>query len=360
MKWFDCKLEGYDMKKIGGEFWYDPQLMNKTASKLPGFFLGGGQSCLYVICEYLKKVHVNNVLLPSYICPTLLDLFERQGLTYHFYEIHNDFSVDLSALANLLKADQAILFINYFGLSLKKNELKFFRLLKEEGHITIEDNVHDLNVGYTGSFSFNSFRKFSPFSGGYLRTDYNITQIIKKMKVHSNYFSTIRRARELKTAYVLKALGSENIYLDAFHSAEVLYYRTVSSGDMVEMQNIKYLNLDAIKKKRIENYQYLLPKLQRIKAIEGIFSNTEDRIPLGFPVYINTSLRDYLRLELMKQGIFLPVHWDLRGEKRIHSSYAKEISSRILTLVIDQRYTKEDMDRMICQIEKLLGDVNEF
>ena len=58
--------------------------------------------------------------------------------------------------------------------------------------------------------------------------------------------------------------------------------------------------------------------------------------------------REHVRSALMKQNIYLPVHWPLdeRIDRKIYS-IAHSLSSRILGLVLDQRYGPEEMRYLV-------------
>lgn len=331
---------------IGGEFWHDSRIIGEQRAGLPGIFLGGGQSCLYLICEYLKEKQIDRVLLPSYLCPAILNRFDRQGLSYEFYEINADFSVDAADLGHKVGCFEAVLAIDYFGLSLTGREQELFASLKEKGLVLIEDKVHTLDSRYFGNFAFNSFRKFVPYSGGLLFAEADVSHLVERMAGNSTYFNAVRDARKKKTDYVTNSAGSEEEYLNSFTRAEELYRVGAFMGDAAEKIAIERLDLNGICAKRRRNYQYLLSGLHGMERIRPIFQELKDRVPLGMPVYLDPGLRDRLRSYLLKQKIFLPVHWDLRDETRITSEKSKKMSSQILTLVIDQRYMEKDLDRI--------------
>lgn len=340
---------------IGGEFWYDSAFIKDGASELPGYFLGGGQSSLYVACEYLKQLGINRILLPDYLCPTILDRIDKQNIGYEFYNINDDFSVDLDSLERKMNSFKAVLFINYFGLSTSRTELDYFKALKERGIIVIEDKVHTLDNNYMGDFAFNSFRKFVPYSGSILYTELDVRGIIEKLPLNVEYFKAVRNARDKKTRYVNSTTKVDCEYLAAFKAAEESYYHTASRGDGSEKEMVSKLDIEKLERIRRENYLYLLDIFKQTGGIQPVFKDIAGKVPLGFPVYVEAERRDLLRNQLKNENIFLPVHWNLRDEKRIDSVRAKEISDKILTIVVDQRYTKKDMNFLAEKILGLLG-----
>ena len=57
-----------------------------------------------------------------------------------------------------------------------------------------------------------------------------------------------------------------------------------------------------------------------------------------------------MRGYLIKNSIYLPVHWPLAPDTK--DPIAKSISDEIISIVIDQRYEKEDIERQIEEIVK--------
>ena len=82
---------------VGGEFYDDPrwQLDRPTISTKDMTFLNGGKACLIVIGDYLLDHGINKILLPSYLCPSIVTPLERCGLTCDYYQINPDFSINL-------------------------------------------------------------------------------------------------------------------------------------------------------------------------------------------------------------------------------------------------------------------------
>ncbi len=104
---------------------------------------------------------------------------------------------------------------------------------------------------------------------------------------------------------------------------------------------------------RRENYAYLLPRVQAIPEIEPIFPKLQDEnMPLGLPVYFSGVSRDRVAEQLGESQIGLTVHWE-----NIHARpdtpaqrLAVEMSSRILTLAIDQYTGREQLDYLVEQL----------
>jgi hypothetical protein len=67
-------------------------------------------------------------------------------------------------------------------------------------------------------------------------------------------------------------------------------------------------------------------------------------VPLGFPIRVRN--RDQIRQALFEHDIYPPVHWPIQGIVPAEFRDSHRLSAEIMTLLCDQRYSRQDMDRM--------------
>ncbi len=117
---------------IGGEFWDDPTFDTDhvTVPTEGMVFLNGGEAALRVICDHLISKGIHQILLPSYICSTMADAFDRYGIEYTFYRIGEDFHIDLADLLERASKFQVVYVVNYFGYGFSAEELVVFEQAK--------------------------------------------------------------------------------------------------------------------------------------------------------------------------------------------------------------------------------------
>jgi dTDP-4-amino-4,6-dideoxygalactose transaminase len=341
---------------IGGEFWFDLNLFKREPESLDEcIMLSGGQCSINFIIGDMKLKKEDVVLLPSYLCPSILHWFKRKGINYIFYKIKKDLSIDLDDLEfclNKLKP-KAVFFINYFGFHHSKETRDFLTQLKLKGIKIIEDAVQMLwvkeNDKFIGNYVFNSLRKFVPIDGSFLLCEKRDLQVASPL---DNYLELSYKSRMLKTLYQCFDIGTEEEFLNCFELAEKAYYdrKEIQSIDEKSLELIKKLDIDFIKSRRVNNYKYLCDKLKKA-GIEYLFeyNSNHEIIPLGLPIIIEN--RDSIRKDLRRKGIYCPVHWDIRDEEWVENfkdSYY--IADKILTIPIDQRYETEDMDRLLNEL----------
>ena len=357
---FVSKMEPEDFQFVGGEFYYDDQ----WNAELPSFptkgttFLNGGKACLTIICDYLREHGIHRVLLPAYLCPTIVNTLESCGLSCDYYNITPSFTIDTTDLERHLHDKQAVYFINYFGFSPSPEILNYLCELKHAGRILIEDNAQSGFLTHTtGDFAFNSMRKLCPFDGGYLKTDYDLEPYLAAYTGRENHrLPLIRQYRSQLRDYLFDDIGDREALEALFELAESYYASDeVVLGDEEERQQIEHLDWAGIKQLRRQNYTSLLKLISRNRAISPIFPSLQpDNMPLGLPVYIRGGLRDQLNNYLGENGIGLTIHWeDLLKDPRLNgNALAVEMTRNILTLAIDQ-YTSQ---RQLEFLSKKLAD----
>ncbi|MEA4811384.1 MAG: hypothetical protein VB108_02290 [Anaerolineaceae bacterium] len=332
---------------VGGEFYADNrwQTDRKTLATDGMTFLSGGRACLMVTAAFLRDHGISRILLPSYLCPSILNTFEACGLSWDFYAINPDFSMNLQSILSSLKEHQAFYFINYFGFTHNPSSLIFMNALKHSNVLLIEDNAQ---LGFlsqtTGHFVLNSMRKLCPQDGGYLQTRFDLQPYLSPSRSTPNRrLPIIREYRRKLRDYLFSEKGSFEELQSLFEMAETYYVEdSIILGDEQERWQIERLDWDAIKTKRRQNYHELLQLIAPINYLQPIFPNLQaDAMPLGLPVYVNGIPRDELNDYLGENSIGLTIHWDdiLTHPVLMHNTQVHSMASKILTLPVDQ-YTE--------------------
>ena len=115
-----------------------------------------------------------------------------------------------------------------------------------------------------------------------------------------------------------------------------------------------FLQLDTtyIARNRQRNARILIDGLQDIPEIELMFQTVQDdEVPLFVPVLLREN-RAKLRKYLIDNAIYCPIHWPKSEFHRGISQRAEMLYSQELSLVCDQRYGSDDMNRIVECIRK--------
>lgn len=330
---------------IGGEFPIAvTDILNASIkhSEVPDVYAySSGRAALYQILKFLRQEQcINHILLPDYLCSSVLVPIKALGVEYTFYPIDEQLDLESSHFSKLYKKDSAVLVINYFGLKDISAQVHAIRSLNENA-IIIEDDVQAYYefkkpLGDV-DFKFTSLRKtFAVPDGGLVKTKHQLPKVETP-----NTFGQYKAA-----AALLKSLREGNfndqIYLDMFEKGESLIDRELECG----MSNIAIRLFDAVEEERVKirrlnNANSLLEQLSKI-GVKPILPLTEDHVPLFIPIYLEN--RDDVRKKMFKNDVFCPVHWPLEG---LNLKCGAKMAKHELSLIVDSRYTVSDMQRIV-------------
>lgn len=352
---------------VGGEFYDDSAWVTNTPAPPceDAIFLNGGRACLSVISDYLCINKLNKILLPVYLCPTILDVLDQHALNYTFYGINEDFSIDLDDLLTKANDTQVVYFINYFGFQHSSETLSVLGHLQSNGKLLIEDNAQAGFISNPlGDFSFNSMRKFCANDGGYLATRISLSSFLNDSFGRENHrLPLIREYRHRLHSYLYEGRGSREELEHLFSKAERYYELDhVIIGDNDERNKIEHLDWKAIKAVRRDNFDYLLNKISQIPGVCPIYHTLQpDNMPLGLPVYVSDFSRDRLIDLLAEESISLTVHWDaLPSDPRTQNDpRVTKMANHILTLPVDQYTSRSQMNYLSEHLSRIITTTNQ-
>lgn len=339
------------MLPIGGEPFYSPlKLISLPKNNIRNYFMErfpekhitytyGGYYSLRVILQHLKLSKDDKVLLPSYMCPTILYPFKELGILYEFYKVNRNLQIELDDLSKRVTGKaKAVFFINYFGFK-QPDEVKTALLkLKESGIIVIQDVVQDFyvqNSDLIGNYAFMSFRKFFPCEGSIIISKDKIDGVVIKGK-NKTYFNNKLKGRLLRYLHYKYGCKEES-FLSAFNKANESY-RLPENINFTKYDEYILNRIDFEKEKetRRKNFKVLLERFNE----KALFKSLPDNVvPLAFPIIVKD--RNNLRSRLSKESIYCPVHWKLPDEfKGNVCKDSFELSEEIMSVPIN---TKNDV-----------------
>ncbi len=88
------------VKPIGGDFWFDVNLFrndinNNINNNKNLVYLDGGQSAIKFIIDAIKIKSDEYILLPSYLCTNIIDIFVKSNVNIIFYYIKSNLEIDI-------------------------------------------------------------------------------------------------------------------------------------------------------------------------------------------------------------------------------------------------------------------------
>lgn len=340
---------------IGGEHVITPKLLlSKTTGYINSlistfkndyyinFTFGGFYSLIAIIDEIKLNFDSKSiVLLPSYLCPSILKPFKFRTINYKFYKVDSDLFIDNDYLASIIDENvKAIFIIDYFGISQFDRLETIIKTAKSKNILIIQDIVQCIDIASQklyGNYIFNSFRKFFPFEGSI---------ILSKEKMNTNFsnsktsFIKYKRIGQVLRYFHLKynVLANKH-FLSLFKKAEDHYY----SSNILKIPrfNIKILNKIDIESVIFKQKNYFNQLYSEFSDFVPNLLHNKDICPLGFIIKLNN--RNEIRQKLFELNIFSPIHWILSEEiTEDHFDKSIELSNEILTIPLigltDKKY----------------------
>ncbi len=352
------------MDEIGSEFWLD-DLPVESDRNIPSWvrsfgsvvLTSSGRGAISCILENIDPPH-KTVLLPSYICTSVIEPFLRYGYECEFYPVDENFQVAAKDLPEF-SAIGVFVHTGYFGFTTNHMDEKILAKLKESATIILEDVTHTLFTKqrrFEGNdFVFGSFRKwFGIPDGGFAAGDglavppsgNSMIASLRKEALQLKYRYLLTLDPDLKAAYLKKFAEAEH-YLDD----DVLPYAI----DRASLSLLNRFDIEEMRAKRRKNYNFLYDRFRALDAVHILLPKADKTVcPLFFPVLI-PGRRDEVKKRLIDEKIYCPVHWlqsaNLKTgdfSEAVHRLYENELS-----IPCDQRYDGSHMERIVrtmCEI----------
>lgn len=330
-------------KEIGSEFWNAPtSIPNSIFPEYTQWFLSG-RSALQAIIKDLTGC--KTVAIPSWCCESMIKPFIDANIEVYFYPVYyeNNLVQEIS-----LESD-VILIMDYFGYTSSS--------IVPSNRIVIRDVTHSIfsENDYVADYYFGSLRKWcGVWTGGYAWTKNGQALSVSNYD-DCGYTDLRKKAMHLKNLYINnvenidRKLETNKEYLAIYEKAEqVLEDTGIISADTRDIYVAKHLDANFIKSRRRANADVLRSEFHDWL----IFKEMKDTdCPMFVPVMVPYGFRNKLRKYLIENNIYCPIHWPL---SKYHKLNKKEefIYNNEISLVCDQRYTKEDMYRIVETIKK--------
>lgn len=305
-----------------------------------GCWYSSGRACLYYILQNIKLCgDSNRVLIPSYLCHSVISTIEAAMMKYVLYDLNERLSVDIDGLSTLYKRGDVVVVVNYFGMSDVEGQITQIRSI-DPSAIVVVDNVqayYQMDKPTMADYSFSSLRKwFAVPDGGQVLTNHSGMMTVTKRNTFAQYKIAGSMLKSLKSG--VGADIDDVTYLELFERGETLIDDNIDSIMSVMSQKLYgELNFDDIAQRRVINSKFVIEQLRGI-GVEPLLPLQDGYVPLCIPILLDN--RDEVRRKLMQNNIFCPVHWPCTDR---NMQMGCKISKNELSLIVDQRYTLQDL-----------------
>lgn len=315
-------------------------------------FTDSGRSALKLI-----SAHVGEILLPEFICESVRNCFDMEKVV--FYRIASDGQLDINDLKSKINNQtEAIYITHYFGALQCKESLREIREIANKKNILIiEDTTQSLfsASNTVGDYMIASVRKWMPIAlGGVLYSRKALPDISKYKKSTDNdrLYGML-----LKELFLNGDLDCNATYRNIFAISE----HSLDKKEEIELLSdlcrfvISCVDIEVMKKKRINNYEYVVKKLDKI-GINPMCKLSNGDCPFVLPLRIPN--RNQFRRYLMDNKIYCAVHWPFDNFRPEERNSAIVNADTLISLPIDQRYGVDEMEYLIKVIKAYEGVVS--
>ena len=315
------------MKEIGGYFGLEEFTDNSMYSDLVAVN-SARNALLYV----LKARKIKKLFLPYYLCNSVSGVCDREGFAYEFYNIDNSLR---PIFDKKLENGEYIYIVNYFG---QLSDADIVSLKEKHLNIIIDNVQAFFHKPISGIDTVYSCRKFFGVpDGGYVATDARLDAELP-IDISMDRMKHVLGRFEGESASDYYGDFREND--DAFEDLEL---RGMSKLTRNIMGAVDY---ECVKSKREENFSIL-------QSLLGDKNGLDVNLPVGpyvYPFYCKDGMA--IKKELAQKKIFIPTLW--QEVTKTGQTLEADLAENILPLPCDQRYGREDMERIARELSSLL------
>lgn len=328
--------------EIGSEFWLEQPVLQSVADRDGVYTLSGRTAIDVILQEVMRTRKVRGVMMPAWCCDSMIAPFAHRNIRVDFYDVcHTDFTDNTDVLY----------VTNYFGYE-NTLSLETVKRFKSKGAVILYDRTHSFLMDddpylAVADYSFASIRKWMGVIGG------AVVEGVKDVTLRPcPYLAPKETAMRMKQSYMegdntVDKQEFLNLYGEfGHHLAED--YRDYAMDDL-SYAIYKATDIEALKAQRRTNAQYLH---KHLKSVQFMYNLTDKAVPLFVPVqFENKEQRDAVRRKLIEAEIYCPIHWpkpaQIPADFDVNKIYDAELS-----LICDQRYTTDDLAKMVAVINE--------
>lgn len=313
------EIGGYlEMEELSGEEYY-PDLIALNL---------GRTALLYLLQQKDYKM----IYLPNYLCDSVIQICSTNGYEVKFYQLNEKMEPIVAAP---LEERACLYLVNYYGqltdLNIQVYKRKYGRIIVDHVHAFFQKPIDGVDTIY-------SCRKFFGLpDGAYLATDLKAGELPVDHSAE-RMGHVLGRYEDCGSSHYHTMLGN----------AEKFNKEPVKLMSKLTHNLLRGIDYEQVRKKRNDNY-HTLDRLLGEKNGIG-FCRTEG--PLCYPFYVPDGIK--IRKKLAEYKIYVPVYWGNVVKDMAENSIEHDRAANILPLPCDQRYGREEMERVAGVLLKLL------
>jgi hypothetical protein len=313
------------IRPIGGYFELElPRNMVVPHRKAKRF-----QSARSAFLALLRAGTPKRVWLPRYICDAMLAPLHAANIECEWYDLDGNLTVDNSIN---IGPDDWLLYVNYFGLCNNNVGELLQHFPPNQIVLDFSQSFFDPPVEKALATIYSPRKFFGVPDGGLLANQ------TFEISTKTQDAGSLGRA-----SHLMKRLADspEVGYSDYQHAEESLSDCEPKRMSKLTERILTSIDFDNVRNKRHGNFMLLHKELSGSNSFD--IDTVGMTAPLCYPFVTNNQ---GLRKRLIANRIFVPTYWPDATE-RVGERWAERMVRNLLPLPIDQRYGREDMERIV-------------
>ncbi|QQO09527.1 hypothetical protein [Breznakiella homolactica] len=312
------------------------------------FFMSGRCGIYYSLLDLKQRDEKLKAYLPAYTCETVIDSYVKAGYSLRFYDVSPELLTPVFDEAAI--PDISVLNLcGYYGFSSYSRD--FVRKCSDSGAAVLHDITHSVfsSDGIDGhaAYAAGSLRKWMGIPSGGIAVKRRGQFTLPTLPPEEEHIAGRIACFETREKVLKGEPGAtEEAVGDIFWKTELRLRRMfdVFESDETSKEIIAhYPYRDAIAKRR-ENFRAVLERNPFSSSLRPVFPDLPEGVcPSHFPLYAED--RDRAQEILGRRGIKSTVYWPVPPHLD-PADYpgAEYIYAHILSVPVDQRYSREEMD----------------
>jgi hypothetical protein len=340
---------------VGGMFGLELIGANGYSSIKPGTALFEQPQCLLATARsavnlLARTLRPPTLWLPSYICGVVIVAARAAGARMRFYAVDDSLKIsDNKWLAEIQPGD-LVIFADYFGFDTWRS---YGAEVSACGARIAEDACQAmLNKDFSqySDYIIVSPRKFVGVPDGGILLAGKSTQVPAAdfPAAPAEWLLRSTKASILRSQF--DRYGGDRNWFKMFQWVEANGPIEPCRMSDLSAAILRAVDWKTIKKRRRRNYEFLSSELGELAIFPDLPRGV---VPLGFPIRLRK--RDQVRRSLFKERIYPAVHWDIHDFVPAEFASSHRLAREIMTLPCDQRYGRDEMQRMVSKLKRYIS-----
>jgi hypothetical protein len=307
-----------------------------------------GRHALVALVSFLNSGSRLRVWVPDYFCHTVVQYWERYCEILEYDDDPRWPEPKWQSLRPALY--DLVVAVNYFGV---RNGTAWSLWRERNPCVLVEDHSHDPLSGWalssTADYAFSSLRKTLPVPDGGILWSPQGRPLPAQPPCEGHGAGILKLGAMIWKAEYLAGSdypGLKKSFRQLQLRGEELFDQTdVCSTSLFSREYLDQGYPNVWRKQRIDNFSELLHSMHSSSGPECLFCKcASGSAPLcAVMLFKSQTARDNCRSYLQDHHIYCPVHWPSPAHA---NPRVRELSSRILSVPLDQRYKLTDMRKV--------------